>query len=369
MQTSRTKFFRFSTLTGALLVAAVTAGAQGTRPAAQTLAQQVTTALGRGSIDEARRLVESASGPAAQRELAAALLDIFEGRFDQARTRLEPLASANPGGDAALELGLLELSRGRRDRARKLLPPLSQNRTLNSTDDYFRLARAARGVREFQLANDAYQRIEDDPRADVQSEYADLFLQFHQPGDAVTNYRKALEADRGWIPAHIGLSRAYADDEPELSRVALDTARKQAPNHPDVLLLTAERALETDEVPAAKIGAGSAAQGATGDVGGSRAARRHCVPGRRGGGRRAGGRGKRRGASANRAELPDGRSTRGEQVPLRRGGDVRAQGDADRLGRSRRASRARPVPAAHRRREGSARRARSRVEPRSGATA
>ena len=252
MRKSRTTFLRFSTLTGALLLAAATAGAQGTRPAPQTPAQQVTTALARGSLDEARRLVESTSGPAAQRDLAAAILDIFEGRFDQARAKLEPLASANPGGDAALELGLLELSRGRRERARKLLLPLSQNRALNSTDDYFRLARAARGVREFQLANDAYQRIENVPRADIQTAYADLFMQFHQPGDAVTNYRKALEADRGWIPAHIGLSRAYAEDEPELSRAALETARKQAPNHPDVLLLGAERALETDEVPEAK---------------------------------------------------------------------------------------------------------------------
>jgi tetratricopeptide (TPR) repeat protein len=249
---SRSTIYRFSTLTAALLLAAVTASAQGTRPPAQTLPQQVTTALGRGAVDEARRLVQAATGPAAQRELAAALLDIFEGRFDQARTRLEPLASANPGGDAALELGLLELSRGRRDRGRKLLLPLSQNRTLNSTDDYFRLARAARAVREFQLANDAYQRLENVPRADVQAEYADLFLQFHQPADAVTNYRKALEADKGWIPALIGLSRAYADDEPELSRATFETARKQAPTHPDVLLLSAERALETDEVGAAK---------------------------------------------------------------------------------------------------------------------
>jgi tetratricopeptide (TPR) repeat protein len=252
MRLSRPTVFRFSALTAALALAAATANAQGTRPATQTLPQQVTTALGHGSVDEARRLVQAASGPAAQKELAAALLDIFEGKFDQARTKLEPLASAAPGGDAALELGLLELSRGRRAQARKLLLPLSANRALNSTDDYFRLARAARGVREFQLANDAYLRIENVPRADVQTEYADLFLQFHQPGDAVTNYRKALEADRAWVPAHIGLSRAYADDEPELARAALDAARKLAPTHPDVLVLSAERALETDDVPAAK---------------------------------------------------------------------------------------------------------------------
>src|SRR5262245_25183960 len=242
---------RFSTLTVALALAAMTAGAQG-RGQAQTLAQQVTTALAHGSVDEARRLVQSASGPAPQRELAAALLDVFEGRFDQARSRLEPLAAASPGGDAALELGLFELSRGRRDRAKKLLLPLSQNRVLNGPDDYFRLAQAARGVREFQLANDAYQRIENVARADIQTGYADLFLQFHQPGDAVTNYRKALEADPAWVPAHIGLARAYAEDEPELSRAALETARKLAPNHPAVLVLNAERALETDDVPAAK---------------------------------------------------------------------------------------------------------------------
>jgi tetratricopeptide (TPR) repeat protein len=252
MRLIRPTVFRLSALTAALALAAATASAQGARPATQTLPQQVTAALGHGSVDDARRLVQAASGPAAQKELAAALLDIFEGKFDQARSRLEPLASAAPGGDAALELGLLELSRGRRAQARKLLLPLSQNRALNSTDDYFRLARAARGVREFQLANDAYLRIENVPRADVQTEYADLFLQFHQPGDAVTNYRKALEADRAWVPAHIGLSRAYADDEPELARASLEVAKKLAPNHPDVLVLSAERALETDDVPAAK---------------------------------------------------------------------------------------------------------------------
>lgn len=252
MRMPRPNVLRFTALTGALLLAAASAGAQGTRPA-QTLAQQVTTALGRGAVDEARKLVEAASGqPAAQRDLAAALLDIFEGRYDQARTKLEPLASTNPGGEAALELALLEWSRGRRDRARKILDPMSRNRTLNSTDDYFRLARAARVVREFQLANDAYQRIENVARADIQTEYADLFMQFHQPGDAVTNYKKALEADRGWIRAHIGLARAFADEDPELARAALETAKKQAPNHPDVLLLGAEQALESDDVPAAK---------------------------------------------------------------------------------------------------------------------
>jgi tetratricopeptide (TPR) repeat protein len=250
MHASRS-FVRFSTLTVALTLAAITAGAQG-RGQAQTLAQQVTTALAHGSVDEARRLVQNASGAPAPRELAAALLDIFEGRFDQARARLEPLAAASPGGDAALELGLFELSRGRRDRARKLLLPLSQNRVLNSTDDYFRLARAARGVREFQLANDAYKEIEKVARADIQTEYADLFLQFHQPDDAATNYRKALEADAAWVPAHVGLSRAYADDEPELSRAEFEAARKIAPNHPAVLVLSAERAFETDELQAAQ---------------------------------------------------------------------------------------------------------------------
>ena len=51
MRTPRLRVHRFLSLTAALLLAAVTASAQGTRPPAQTLPRQVTTALGLTQAD------------------------------------------------------------------------------------------------------------------------------------------------------------------------------------------------------------------------------------------------------------------------------------------------------------------------------
>jgi tetratricopeptide (TPR) repeat protein len=57
------------------------------------------------------------------------------------------------------------------------------------------------------------------------------------------------------VPAHLGASRALdalPDAEPEEAKAALEAARKLAPAHPGVLLLTAERAMETEEFANAK---------------------------------------------------------------------------------------------------------------------
>src|SRR5439155_19450751 len=114
----------------------------------------------------------------------------------------------------ALELGLLELRHGRRDAARQLLDPLTRQ-TLSAPDDYFLLARAARPIGEFQLANDAYNRLTNVARADVYSERGDLFLQFHQYADALTEFQTSLKADPSPVIAHVCAARALARDDPK----------------------------------------------------------------------------------------------------------------------------------------------------------
>ncbi len=227
------------------------AGPQGGRSgtAADSLLQQVRVALGHGAVTDARRLADSSTEPQPAKDLASALVDIFEGKNEEARQKLEPLARANPIGDAALELGLLDLRQGRRDDGWKRLDPIASNRTFKGPEDYYRLARAARGSREFLLANDAFFQIDKLPRADIQTDLGDLFLERHQPGDALGSYRKALELDPEWVPAHVGVARALelvANADPEAARLSLETARKIAPNHPEVLRLAAERALEKE---------------------------------------------------------------------------------------------------------------------------
>jgi Flp pilus assembly protein TadD len=245
---------RAGLLTAALGLAVVSVQAQLGRGGGipnRDLVQVVRTAIGHGDLAGARRA--AAGGPAntPATELAVALIEIFEGRYDEARTRLTPLAAREPLGEAALELGLLELQTGRRDEGWRRLEPLAAVRTFNSPDDYFRLARAARGVREFLLSNDAYQRVANEPRADIQTEWGNLFYQRHLPGDAVINYRKALEIDPRWVPALLGLAVALADEAPEEADKALDAVRAQAPDHPDYWRVSADRHLKGADVPAA----------------------------------------------------------------------------------------------------------------------
>ena len=240
-----------------LLAAGVSAAAQTGRQAGapDQLVQQVRVALGHGQVAEARRLADSSAAAAASKDLASALVDVFEGKDAQARTKLEPLARTAPLGDAAVELGLLELRHGRRDEGFKILDVIASNRTFAGPEDYYRLARAARGTREFLLANDGFIQLANVARADIQSDWGDLVLERDQPADALDSYRKAIQLDPGWVPAHVGASRALdalPDAEPEAAKAALEAARKLAPAHPGVLLLTAERALETEEFANAK---------------------------------------------------------------------------------------------------------------------
>ena len=70
----------------------------------------------------------------------------------------------------------------------------------------------------------------------------------------------ALEADPAWVAAHLGLSRAVFEEDPKAASEILETARKLAPEYPDVWLLTAERALFEDDIAAAKAALDKAAQ-------------------------------------------------------------------------------------------------------------
>ena len=223
---------------------------RGTTQSESAQIQQVRVALGHGQVADARRLAEMV-GTAAGKDLASALVDLFEGKDDAARTKLEPLARVNAGGDAALELGLLEMRRGQRQGGFRRLDPLASVRKFGGPEDYYRLARAAEGIREYQLAADAYVETAAAPRADIQASRGDMFLMRHKPGDAVTDYKRALEIDPAWMPALIGMARALGDENPEAADTALAEATKRAPNHPDLLILMAERALAAEDVPAA----------------------------------------------------------------------------------------------------------------------
>ncbi len=234
----------------AFTLAITSMGAQG-RSQPTDPVREVRFALAHGDVDAATQIAYSITGRDAERDLAQAIVLMFQDKNAEAREKLLPHAAARPLGDAALELGLLELRTQRADEGRRRLEPLAAVRTFNSPEDYFRLARAARGIGEYLLANDAYQRIDDLPRPDIQTEWGDLFLQRHQPGDAVTSYRKALSIDEQWVPALLGVARALLTENAEAAGKALDEARAIAPDYPDIYLVEAERQLIADDVEAA----------------------------------------------------------------------------------------------------------------------
>ena len=225
---------------------------RGTQVSESAQVQRVRVAIGHGNVAEARRLADAIPAGAG-RDLGSALIDIFEGKDEAARPKLEPLANVNRVGDAALELGLLELRHGQRSQGAARLDPIVSNRAFAGPDDYFRLARAARASREFLLANDAYNEIAKAklPRADIYAERGDVFYQRDAPGDAVTEYRNALEADPQWVPALVGLARALAGENPKAAAGAAAEAEKIAPNHPDLWLLNAEKKIDQEDFPAA----------------------------------------------------------------------------------------------------------------------
>lgn len=241
---------RNALLTFAIVLALATPNSRTVLGAQVPLLQQVRAALAHGDVGEARRLASSGSG--AVGGVATALVEIFTGEVDAAAARLAPLAQANPTGEAALELGLLELRRGNRADADRLLQPVSSIRNFAGPDDYFRMARAAAGVREYLLANDAYVRTADVPRSDIQTAWGDLFLLRYLNGDAATSYREAIGYDASWVPAHIGLARAFLNEDRETATQHLDAARQIAPEHPAVLELSALISIEEKEYDAAR---------------------------------------------------------------------------------------------------------------------
>lgn len=220
---------------------------------AETLVAHVRQALGRGAVARARVLATSTDAPADVRDVAVALVDLFEGKTTEARTRLEPLAESGASADALLELGLLDLRVGRRAAGRQLLGRLLQQRSDMTPQNTFRMARAAHALADIRLANTLFQRVGTLPlqQADMETAWGDMLFERHQFTEAARSYRAALEADSTWVRAYVGLSRVLASEDPPAAAAALEVAGKLASDHPDVWRLRAERALRTEDREAA----------------------------------------------------------------------------------------------------------------------
>ncbi len=194
-------------------------------PANEPLARAAARAIAHGKYADAEMLARGrgAADPAAAAVLAR--LAIARGRYDEADSILQPAAAAQPTSDAALELGLLLMQRGRKADARRVLAPLVAGAgAIRTPDGLLRVARAARALGQYRTANSLFREAAtaapDDPA--INTAWGELFLEKKQP-DAVKSFRVALQHDAEWAPAHLGLARALAGEDPP---AALAAARR-----------------------------------------------------------------------------------------------------------------------------------------------
>ena len=237
-----------------LLAAGTVPSAQqgGGKPAAPT-SSPAARALNAGQFEEVERLLKSATDPASIALRARA--QIAQGHYQEAQTLLTPAASAQPDSDAALELGLLELYLGKRADGIRRLRVLTGRLSPRSARDFFRLAQAASALATFQDAQafkdansyfrDANKLAPDDP--DINAAWGELFLDKHNPADAMKSFQEALRVDDSHVGALIGAAEVNTGMNPPAARAALERALKINANSVPALLLQAELALDDRE--------------------------------------------------------------------------------------------------------------------------
>ncbi len=211
-----------------------------------SLARRAARAIAHGRYAEAESLARAArpDDPVAASILAR--LAVARGRYDEAATRLDPLASRYPASEAALELGLLYDLRGRKTEARRLFGGiLADASRFTVAEDIARVARAARALGQVRAANSLYREALAARPADpaINTAWGDLFLEKHQFGEAAASFRAALEPADQWAPAHLGLARAVADENPAMAAAAARRAIEIDPNLADAQVVLAELAL------------------------------------------------------------------------------------------------------------------------------
>ena len=237
-----------------LLAAGTVPSAQqgGGKPAAPT-SSPAARALNAGQFEEVERLLKSATDPASIALRARA--QIAQGHYQEAQTLLMPAASAQPDSDAALELGLLELYLGKRADGIRRLRLLTGRLSPRSARDFFRLAQAASALATFQDAQafkdansyfrDANKLAPNDP--DINAAWGELFLDKHNPADAMKSFQEALRVDDSHVGALIGAAEVNTGMNPPAARAALERALKINANSVPALLLQAELALDDRE--------------------------------------------------------------------------------------------------------------------------
>ena len=218
-----------------------------TRAQEEQFHRAATRALAHGAYDAARELADTrdSADPAAAALLAR--LDVLDGDYAAAESRLAPIAATNPLSAAGLELALLQHYLGRRDEASPRLDRIVDVLQQSSEPlDYYRGALAARALGEYRLANSLVRNAAlgapDDPA--IQTLWGELFGEKYDQLEASKSFNEALALDEQWAPAHLGMARALADTNPPDARAAAARALEIDPDYLEAHLFLAQRDLD-----------------------------------------------------------------------------------------------------------------------------
>ncbi|HEU4938044.1 MAG TPA: tetratricopeptide repeat protein [Vicinamibacterales bacterium] len=209
-------------------------------------------AVAHGKPAEAESLARArpADDPAAVAILARLAVD--KGRYDDAIAMLRPVVSRQPLSDAALELALVLQTLGRGNEATPLLNVLYRA-SANDRASLARAARAAAALGDARNANALFRAASasgSNPALDTAWGLL-LFEKYNYP-DAVKSFQQALAADPEWAPAHAGLARTLAEDDPPAAAAEATRALEIDPHLADAELLLAQLDLDNTRWDAAK---------------------------------------------------------------------------------------------------------------------
>jgi tetratricopeptide (TPR) repeat protein len=209
-------------------------------------------AIAHGQPAEAEALARArpAGDPAAAAILGR--LEVDKGRYQEALAILRPAANRSPLSDAALELALLEQKLGRAADASPRLNVIFRA-SENDPASLTRAARAAAALGKAREANSLFRSASaggSNPALDTA--WGLLFFEKYNWPEAVKSFQQALAADPEWAPAHAGLARTLAEDDPPAAAAAATRALEIDPRLADAELLLAQLDLDNTRWDAAR---------------------------------------------------------------------------------------------------------------------
>ena len=219
---------------------------QNSAPAdARSFAAAARRALAHGRAAEAEGMAKQRPADDAMAAAVLGQIAMARGQHGEAVALLEPAATRDPSGEAALQLGILHQQLGRIQAATELLNEVLRQNASGDAEALFRAARAAHALGRARDANALYRLVAGasaDPAIDTA--WGLLFLEKYNKPEALRSLKEALTADPQWAPAHAGLARVLADENPPAAAAAANRALEIDEHLADAHLLLAELDLD-----------------------------------------------------------------------------------------------------------------------------